>query len=51
MGESECFQYGSSGGCDYDCPVFLRGECRNADEMLEGASEEELELYHEIYGE
>lgn len=48
---NECDQVGLSGGCGFDCCVFLRGGCDIADEMVEDASPEDRELYEEIYGE
>lgn len=30
---SECERYGITWGCDEDCPVYLRGECRNEDSI------------------
>ena len=29
IGMSECEQYGMAWGCDEDCPVYQRGECKN----------------------
>jgi len=29
IGASECHNYGSTWGCDIDCPVFERGECKD----------------------
>ena len=31
----ECFLYGSSNGCDNNCPVLLNGECGVAEENLD----------------
>lgn len=27
----ECFKYGNTWGCDLDCPVFSKGECKIED--------------------
>ena len=32
-GMTECEKYGYTYGCDSECPVFMRGECKHADEM------------------
>ena len=48
---NDCDRIGIGGGCGFDCPVFLEGCCEIADEMIEGASDEDRELYFEIYGE
>ena len=29
LGMSECEKYGMAWGCDEDCPVYQRGECKN----------------------
>lgn len=29
LGMSECERYGMTWGCDEDCPVYQRGECKN----------------------
>jgi hypothetical protein len=53
MGTSmnDCDRIGIGGGCGFDCRVFLRGECTVPDEVADGASPEDRELYKEIYGE
>ena len=48
---NDCDRTGINGGCGFECPVFLRGDCEIADEIAEEASPEDLELYEEIYGE
>lgn len=30
----ECFHYGSVSGCDSECPVLLRGDCKIPEEVL-----------------
>ena len=35
-----CHSVGINGGCGYDCPVFLRGDCDIEDEMIEHALED-----------
>ncbi len=47
---SECDQIGIGGGCGFECPVFLRGDCEIADEVAEDASPEDRKLYEDIYG-
>ena len=47
---SSCFTVGMAGDCCLECPVFLRGECENAEEFLEGATEEERALLWDLYG-
>lgn len=37
LGMTECERYGYTYGCDSECPVLMRGECKHAEEM--GASE------------
>ena len=32
----ECHNYGSVSGCDNQCPVFSRGECRSGFEGVDG---------------
>lgn len=32
-----CHNVGINGGCGYECPVFLRGDCDIEDEMIENA--------------
>jgi hypothetical protein len=46
---NECDQIGIDGDCGWECPVFLRGECSIANEIADGASPENRELYKEIY--
>lgn len=29
----DCFDYGSVGGCDWDCPVLEKGECELQEEV------------------
>lgn len=29
LGMTECEKYGMTWGCDEDCPVYQRGECKN----------------------
>ncbi len=29
LGMTECEKYGITWGCDEDCPVYQRGECKN----------------------
>lgn len=29
-----CHSVGMGGGCGEDCPVFIRGDCENADDMV-----------------
>lgn len=29
LGMTECEKYGMAWGCDEDCPVYQRGECKN----------------------
>ena len=48
---TEYDQIGIGGGCGFDCCVFLRGECTIACEVAENASQEDRELYLEIYQE
>ena len=30
---TECEKYGYTYGCDSECPVLMRGECKHAEEM------------------
>lgn len=32
-GMTECERYGYTYGCDSECPVIVRGECKHAEEM------------------
>ena len=32
-GMTECEKYGYTYGCDPECPVFMRGGCKHAEEM------------------
>jgi len=51
-----CHSVGMSGECGEDCPVFLRGDCENADELItsiikeinDSESEMKLESYDEV---
>ncbi len=47
----ECYNYGSSGGCDMGCPVLLAGNCPTTTEVLTGIEkdEERAELM-DLYG-
>jgi hypothetical protein len=49
--KGECDSIGIMGGCGFECPVWLRGDCLIPDAGLEWATPEEFVLYHEIYGE
>ena len=33
----DCFNIGTVGGCGINCPLFLRGECENPEEIKEEA--------------
>lgn len=55
-GTSDCFKYGSTWGCNIDCPVFQGGGCECEDSeafyrMLinSDCSEEEFSKYLELY--
>lgn len=51
VSRGECHSIGIMGDCGTECPLWLGGECEIADEWYEDLSPEELEQYHEIYGE
>ena len=40
----ECHSVGIGGGCGYDCPMFVRGDCDIQDEMNEGLLEDYQDL-------
>ena len=56
-GRGECFDYGSWYGCDCDCPVFQRGECKCEDpeatmimiEEDEYLDPEDRDRFYELY--
>lgn len=33
LGMTECEKYGMTWGCDENCPVYQRGECKNEDTL------------------
>jgi len=41
---SDCMRYGIVGGCDEDCPVYLRGECDCEDEVKEMCGVQEIKV-------
>jgi hypothetical protein len=46
---SDCFSEGISGNCGFECEAFLRGECENAEEALDGATQEQREMLWDLY--
>jgi len=50
VGTSECFNVGISGGCGMECFVYLKGECKEPDEMVDRFShKDEIERHNELY--
>jgi hypothetical protein len=46
---NECFNVGISGRCGPDCPVYLKGECDEPEEMIERLTDEQLIMHRELY--
>ena len=55
-GRGDCFDVGTWGGCGVNCPVLLRGACKEPQELIEQAKLEmpkedieELANYYECF--
>jgi hypothetical protein len=49
VGTSECFNVGISGGCNPECFVYLKGKCKEPQEMIERLDSEGLKLHNLLY--
>jgi len=45
-----CHTVGISGGCGYDCPVFLRGDCDIQEEIIENGLNEGMKEHFIDWG-
>jgi len=46
--KATCFDIGTAGGCGQECPVYLRGDCPDPQEMLNRNSIDP-ELHKKLY--
>ena len=46
--ENDCEKYGMTWGCDEDCPVLNKGECKIYSSVEEYLEEEDKDLLEEI---
>jgi hypothetical protein len=49
VGTSKCFNVGISGGCNPECFVYLKGKCKEPQEMIERLDSEGLKLHNLLY--
>ena len=49
VGTDGCFNVGISGGCSPKCFLYLRGDCKEPQEMIDRLNTKELKRYYELY--
>ena len=53
VSRSDCFDVGMWGGCGLECPVFLRGDCGEPQELIDDAmselDEDDIQELAEMY--